>query len=521
MLTDPRLEKELMTDLWSPQLSHDLLAHVRYVYPWGKAGTPLESFKGPRKWQCEELDEISQHIADNQGRIALDLLPKMHQKGTVSGRGPGKSALVSWLTRWMLTSCIGSTTIITANTEPQLKSKTWPEIGKWNTLAINGHWFDYQATSLRPAPWFAEAVKRDLKIDTGYWYAQALTWSEENPDAFAGAHNPLGILVLFDEASGIAAPIWSVTEGFFTEPVLHRYWCVYSNGRRNSGAFYDIFHPRTPQADVWKKRQLDSRTVEGTDPQVYQKIVDKYGADSDEARVEVYGQFPLEGERQFISNGTVELARGRELRTDPGAPLIMGVDVARMGRDSTVIRWRQGWDARSIRPVKLHGKTMDVQEDIIAKLIDETNPDGVCIDAGNNGSGLIDRLRRRNYKIEEVWFGSRASDKNEQKKYDDKATELYGDMKDWLEAGGCIDDDPKLFTDLTAREKKTVGKQDDRIKLESKDDYKERGYESPDDGDALACTFFKTFARRDRISGKRGNGRQRVARDVDYNLFSR
>jgi hypothetical protein len=50
----------------------------------------------------------------------------------------------------MLTARIGSTTIVTANTEPQLKSKTWAELGKWNTLAINSHWFDYQALSLRP-----------------------------------------------------------------------------------------------------------------------------------------------------------------------------------------------------------------------------------------------------------------------------------------------------------------------------------------------------------------------------------
>jgi hypothetical protein len=54
----------------------------------------------------------------------------------------------------------------------------------------------------------------------------------------------------------------------------------------------------------------------------------------------------------------------------------------------------------------------------------------VCIDAGNNGSGLIDHLRRRRYRIEEVWFGKGATDKD---RYDDKVTELYGDMKEWME----------------------------------------------------------------------------------------
>lgn len=521
MMSDPKQEAELMADLWSPAIADDLLKYVRYVYPWGVKGTPLEHYTGPRKWQCEDLDEISQHIADNKGRIALDFLPQMFQKSTVSGRGVGKSAEVSWLIQWMQTTRIGSTVIVTANTEAQLKTKTWAELGKWNTLAINAHWFDYGAMSLRPAKWYEEALKRDLKIDTGYYYAQALTWSEENPDAFAGAHNPLGILLLMDEASGIASKIWSVSEGFFTEPVPDRYWCVYSNGRRNSGAFYETQHPRTEGADVWEKRKLDSRTVEGTDPAIYKKIIDKYGADSDEARVEVYGQFPLEGDMQFISNGTVDAAQRRELRTDTGAPLIMGVDIARLGRDSTVLRFRQGYDARSIPPIKLHGKTTDVVEDAIAEAILKYDPDGVCIDAGNNGSGVIDHLRKRGYRIEEVWFGSSATAGTDKKKYDDKASELYGDMKDWLEAGGCLDGDPKLFTDLTAREKRTVGKQDDRIKLETKDDFKGRGYDSPDDGDALACTFFKNFARRDRRASRRGRNAGRQARDVDYNLFGR
>ena len=44
---------------------------------------------------------------------------------------------------------------------------------------------------------------RDLKIDTGYYYAQAQLWSEENPDAFAGIHSSYGVCLIMDEASGI------------------------------------------------------------------------------------------------------------------------------------------------------------------------------------------------------------------------------------------------------------------------------------------------------------------------------
>jgi hypothetical protein len=183
--------------------------------------------------------------------MADNLPPIMFRKATVSGRGPGKSALVAWLTWWFRSCVLGSTTIVTANTEAQLKTRTFAEITKWNTLAINGHWFETSVLSVKPAAWFEELLKRQLQIDTGYYYVQGQLWSEENPDAFAGVHNPAGVLLVKDEASGIPKPIWTVSDGFFTEPVLHRYYLAYSNGRRNSGQFFDCFHE---DSERWRQR---------------------------------------------------------------------------------------------------------------------------------------------------------------------------------------------------------------------------------------------------------------------------
>jgi len=45
--------------------------------------------------------------------------------------------------------------------------------------------------------------------------------------------------------------------------------------------------------DFWSTKVVDARTVEGTDKQVYQTIIDEYGADSSQAHVEVYGMFPV------------------------------------------------------------------------------------------------------------------------------------------------------------------------------------------------------------------------------------
>ena len=171
-------EKELMTSIWSMNIKDDPLNFVRFIFPWGKEGTPLEHFSGPRKWQEKILRDISIHIQRNQ---SVDM-PEMFRMAVASGRGIGKSALVAWIILWMLSTRLGATIIVTANTEQQLRSRTWAELGKWLTLAINSHWFAKTATTIKPDAWFDEALKRDLQIDTGYYYAQRRVVATESSD---------------------------------------------------------------------------------------------------------------------------------------------------------------------------------------------------------------------------------------------------------------------------------------------------------------------------------------------------
>jgi hypothetical protein len=501
-------DKKLMTELWSPAIADDPLAFVMFVFPWGKPNTPLEKFKGPRKWQVDELTRIKNHIIENKARMARGENPIVYRSATASGRGIGKSTMTAWLNLWMMSCILGSTAITTANTGPQLESRTWAELGKWHTLMINSHWFEKTTKKLKPYKWFEDALKKKLLIDSTYYYAEAQLWSEESPDAFAGAHNHNGMLLIFDEASGIPKIIWTVAEGFFTEPVLHRYWFAWSNPRRNTGEFYECFHK---SRDYWYRRNLDSRTVEGTDTNTLQQIIDKNGQDSDEARVEVKGEFPRQGDSQFISREVVETAAERDLEKDVFAGLIMGVDIARFGDDTTVIQFRRGRDARTIPAIRLKNKDNMQVANECAFWIDEHKPDAVCIDAGN-GTGVIDRLREMGYKVNEVWFGSKA----DAEEWSDLRTEMWAKMREWL-AGGCIANDSDLKDDL-------VGPEYDfdkleRIKLESKDKMKKRGIASPDAGDALAVTFSVKVARSDIPTSRKKSRAKQAAAGTDYDIF--
>jgi hypothetical protein len=474
-------EQELMARLWSPAIKDNPLAFVMLVFPWGVKGTPLEHFSGPRKWQREVLQDIANHIKQNNGKIDFDTL----REAVASGRGIGKSALVSWLVIWMLSTRIGSTTIVSANSESQLRKVTWAEITKWLAMGLNSHWFEVSATSLQPAKWLTELVERDLRKGTRYWGVEGRLWSAENPDAFAGVHNMDGVLVIFDEASGIDDAIWAVTAGFFTENTPNRFWFAFSNPRRNTGYFYETFHSKR---DFWNTKVVDARTVEGTDKAVYQQIIDEYGPDSSQAHVEVYGQFPSAGDDQFIGANTVDEAMKRVKYQDMSAPIVIGVDPARFGADATVIAVRQGRDI--VKIIRHRGDdTMTVVGHVI-EAIEEYKPTLVVIDEGGLGAGIVDRLKEQRYKIKGINFGNKSKNPI---MYGNMRAQMWGDMREWLKTAS-IPNDRFLKTDLIS----PMMKPDSRgtIFLESKKDMKSRGLASPDAADAIAVTFAFPVAHR-------------------------
>lgn len=502
---DPRHDQQLITDILT--FKDDPYGFVMYAFPWGQKGTPLEHKKGPRVWQTKYLKDIAAHLKQNRTNKLNNKDYEVLRKSMVSGRGPGKSAMVAWLIMWMMSTNLGSTTIVAANNEPQLRDKTWPEMGKWHMLSINAHWFEKTAMSLKPQPWFEDILNKQLNIDTGYYYAKAQLWTEENPDAFAGAHNDYGIQVLFDEASGIPAPVWKVTEGFFTEITAYRFWHVFSNGRRNTGAFFETHHRNR---DFWQRLQINSQDIEDLDQNVFNSIIRQFGADSDEARVEVYGQFPRLGDNQFISREVVADAVKRVCQIDNGSPLVIGVDVARFGDDHTVVLLRRGRKLLEYHRYKGMDNVQVAQR--VAEIIDKKDPDATFIDGGGPGGGVVDILKAQKYKVIDIEFGSKPDD---QTRYQDKRTEMWGNMRQWLIDADIIDDS-LLHDDLLAPE--YLFSLNGKLKLEAKEHMKKRHLASPDIADALALTFARNVGRRDRRSKR--NRKPTMQRGLDYNMFS-
>lgn len=437
----------------------DPLGYVLYAFPWGVAGTQLEKYPdGPDEWQRDSLNALGEWV--RSGSL------EAYRDATASGHGIGKSAETAWVILWAMSTRPNLAGVITANTAAQLSTKTWRELSVWHKRAINSHWFEWTATRF--------AAKESPET----WSIQAIPWSKENPEAFAGLHAE-DVLVIYDEASAIDDKIWEVTEGAMTTPGAM--WLVRGNPTRITGRFRECFGKFKAR---WKTRQVDSRSCRMTNKAELDKWVADYGEDSDFVRVRVRGVFPRAGSNQFIGSDLVEEAVARQIdpATNAHAPLVMGVDVARHGDDQSVILLRRGRVIESITRLRIPD-TMQLAARV-AESIQQNHPSVVFVDASGMGWGVVDRLRQLSHPCVSVQVGERAIDAD---KYYNRRAELWGLMRDWLKDGASIPDDNELRDDLVGPEYMFDAKM--RTQLERKEDMKKRGLASPDSGDALAVTF--------------------------------
>jgi len=464
-------EADLVQDILG--FEKDPLTFVKYAFPWGSGELEGQEILD---WQAEYLDDVGRRLRAQGSREGVS---DVIRKAVASGHGIGKSALVAWLILWAMSTFPDTKGVVTANTESQLKGKTWAELGKWYRLAINKHWFKFTATAL-----FAADPEYERT-----WRIEMAPWSERNTEAFAGLHNQgKRLLVVFDEASAIPDLIHEVTEGALTDKGTQIIWAQFGNPTRPEGRFHDCFGLLRHR---WSPISIDSRSVPITNKEQIQEWIDDYGDDSDFVRVRVKGEFPRTGSSQFIPTDVVEDAMRRDRWVDDGAPLIMGIDVARFGEDRSTIVWRKGDDAVVVPWEEFRGMDLMALSSICADRITTHQPEAIFVDGTGVGGGVVDRLNQLGHGVIDVQSGSRATD---DVRFANKRAEMWSNMREWLRRG-ALPDSRDLKSELVGIEYGYDNR--GRYQLEKKSDLKKRGQPSPDLADALSLTFAEPVGRTD------------------------
>lgn len=301
----------------------------------------------------------------------------------------------------------------------------------------------------------------------------------DNPDSLRGLYFD-GVVI--DEVAQIKPSLW----GEVLRPALadRKGWAVFIGTPKGINLFSDMYDKAlqlmqsgdedwyamtysVDQTGVIDEKELQSLKNEMSENEFRQEFLCDFAAANDDA---------------LISIDLVRTASTRHYAESDyaHAPLVFGIDVARFGNDLSTIYKRRGL----VLLEKKEFRQLDNMElaDRIAIDWARDNPDAVFIDAGG-GQGVIDRLRQLSFRPTEVYFGGKAINP----RYANRRTEMYVEMRNWLQSGGAIPPDQLLMADLSTP---TYGyTPSGQMILEPKDKIKERIGRSPDNGDGLALTF--------------------------------
>lgn len=399
-----------------------------------------------------------------------------------SGQGVGKTADTGGTGLWWLSCFEDAKVVATAPTRRQLNDILWSEMAKWINKspllqAILSKTKTYIYMNGAEDTWFAVAV------------------ASSRPENIAGFHAD-NLLFIVDEASGVDDSIIETINGTLSGG--HNRLLMIGNPTKAEGAFYES---HTVDRSLYYCMTVNAELSARTNKENIKAMERKYGRDSNVYRVRVLGEFPVDGDDVVIPIGMVEKSIMTDWE-DPEEPLHIRIacDVARYGNDKTIISTRV--DKKIDILHKKNGKSVTWTASTLLfeyKRILDKYPkyDGyvfMMVDDGGVGGGVTDLLVEAKKNHPEIYgrmmvvpllFGV----KIKHRYYWDSTTLWYYTLRDMLstenkaEPDIILPDDPDLVAQLTTRKYEM---RESKIKVESKDDYKERMKKtSPDEGDSV------------------------------------
>ena len=346
----------------------------------------------------------------------------------------------------------------------------------------------------------------ELSVTFGHNNAVIRIFGADNGEAMRGVRLDGCVL---DEFAIFKPGVWED----IIQPTLsdRNGWAIFIGTPNGVNAFSELFYKAQKLPD-WHSAIY---TVYDTDA-VIASEVERLRRDMTETSFsrEYLCDFNASAEDQLISLSDANTAANREYadKDFESAPKIVGVDPARFGDDRSVIIRRQGLRASDI--VVFRGLDNMQLAARVAMVMDLWEPDAVFIDAGG-GAGVLDRLRQLDYDPIEVHFGGKA---NLEQQFVNRRTEMWWNMKEWIENGGAIPSNPMLRQELSTPTYWFDAQ--GRKMLESKDEIKKRlqGGASPDIADALALTFAYPVGKRLPLEVR---NKLRLGKASDYDPYSR
>lgn len=408
---------------------------------------------------------------------------------------------------------------LTAPTDRQVKNIMMPEISRL-----------YYRAKKRGVFLPGRLTSYDIRTDNSEWFLTGFKADENNHESWSGFH-AVNTMFVVTEASGIADDTFTAIEGNLQGN--SRILLVF-NPNRTVG--YAAKSQRQPER--WQTFRLNSLTApnvvrrenvipgqvdyewvkdkvdnwcepidesEVTEEEDDFRFDERWHRPSDAFRIKVLGKFPKAAEDILIPQQWVEAAqqRWRKFRLGAKAHCRLGVDVAGMGRDSTVFCYRYGNYVHRFHKSNAGGKADHMRVAGQVKFEVTDNDDVMAfIDTIGEGAGVYSRLVEQGLegKVLSCKYSEGAKRRNGrpltdvtgQYEFANMRAYLFWAVRDWLDPknqtgamlppGGTLTDE--------AAEIKWSFRSDGKIVIEKKEEIKKRLGYSTDEFDALANTFY-------------------------------
>lgn len=420
--------------------------------------------------------------------------------------GASKTFAAAEAAVWFLNCVPNSKVVTTAPTWTQMAKLLWPEINAIyarSRIGLEG-----------------ECLQTEIKTADPDHYA--IGFSTDRPARAEGWHAP-AILFIFDEAKGIPQWLWEAARGSMTGG--HCRWLVLSttDGVQVGEQYHKIFSsenhgwnrihvsaydtpyvtgeklqaieiPDACRPEVYRFRKISPKdvTIQIATPKYIEECRREWGEDSVLFLTKVKGEIVDAGADSIIKLSQVDqmIRNAENSDFDATGQDEGGVDVARGGTDDTVMFHRKGLkvvDRKILATPQLpeKAKLVYIAEEV-ERFFGFNKEISIKIDDTGVGGGVTDVLQSKDYNVVPVTFGAEA-------KEPDKYPNVVSEM--WFEVGKIVheiacDASDRLKAELVNRKSKSLDKKGRRV-VESKDDYKGRGFRSPDEADAFLLAFYE------------------------------
>lgn len=445
------------------------------------------------------------HMTWSKQRQILRSVRDNERTAVRASHGVSKTFSAAEIAVWFLSCHENSKVITTAPTYTQMKMLLWAEIN-----AI------YARSRLELG---GECLMTEIKTEDADHYA--IGFSTDTPARAEGWHAP-AILFIFDEAKGIPQWLWDAVRGSMTGglcrwlaisttdgvQVGEQYWKIFQNDRSDwarihisaydtpyvtGEKFRAIDVPDPSRPDIFRHKELDPKDaiIQIATPRYISECRKEWGEESPLFQTKVKGEIVDVGADTIIKLSQVSqmFKNAENPKFNAAGAEEVGVDVARGGMDDTVMFRRKGLKviARKVLPspqLPEKAKLVFIAEEV-ERFATYNKKMPIKVDDTGLGGGVTDILQSKGYNVVPINFGAAAKEPD---KYPNTISEMWFEVGKIIHEISCPPSD-RLQTELVNRKQRQLDKKGRRV-VESKDDYKDRGFRSPDAADAFLLTFY-------------------------------